>query len=124
MPASDAPNASASSNSDDPEALVNGWTVPLLRRAYDESGDAMRAILQFLADNAGKEVTTYDVADGVEAMKDWNSVAGALGAFGRRCSNRYGMKEQPWSWRFDTDDRVLMKMPATVAAVIKQVAAE
>lgn len=52
------------------------------------------------------------------------SVAGALGAFGRRCGSRYGIKTQPWSWRFDGDQRVLMKMPAAVAEVIKQVAAE
>lgn len=69
-------------------------------------------------------MTSSDIADNVESMKDWNSVAGALGAFGRRSSNRYGMKEGPWSCSYDTEDRVLMKMPAAVADVIKQVAAE
>jgi hypothetical protein len=105
-------------------ALIDEWTPQLLRRAYNESSDGMRGIFEYLAEQAGQEVTSTEIAENVDGMKDWNSVAGALGAFGRRAANRYGQKTQPWAWRYDADSRVLMKMPAAVAEVIKQVAAE
>ena len=104
--------------------LIDGWTPQLLRRAYSESSDAMRGIFEYLAEQAGQEVTSSDIAENVDGMKDWNSVAGALGAFGRRSANRYGQTTQPWAWRYDAENRVLMKMPAAVADVLKQVAAE
>jgi hypothetical protein len=84
----------------------------------------MRGIFEYLAEHAGQEFNSAEIAENVEGLKDWNSVAGALGAFGRRSANRYSLRKFPWSWRYDAENRVLMKMPAAVAAVIKQVAAE
>jgi hypothetical protein len=100
----------------------NEWTETLVRRAYQESADPMRQLLAFLADHADEEVTSEQIADALNAEKGWNTVAGMLGAFGRRSANRYERPRPMWDFRWDTDGRARLKMPAAVADVIKSVA--
>jgi hypothetical protein len=120
QPAKGAPDGSGPAG-EQPGTLVRGWSEDLVVRAYKESGDPMRELLRFLAAHADQEVTSVDIAEGI-GVKDWNSVAGMLGAFGRRCSNRYGMEHFPWEHRWDEHGRGRMKMPASVAQVIESIA--
>jgi hypothetical protein len=100
--------------------LLHGWDEPTIRRAYRESGDNMRKILRFLAQNAGREVDADEIASAIGARFGWNSVAGMLGAFGRRSANRYGKHLPMWEQRYDDRDRVWMLMPESIAAAIKK----
>lgn len=100
--------------------FVHGWSRDTVRRSYRESGDNMRVLLDFLADRPGQEVSSYDLADAIGARYGWNSVAGMLGAFGRRSANRYGRTEPMWEVRYDEDGRVLLTLPVGAARAIRE----
>jgi hypothetical protein len=100
--------------------FVHGWDPQTVRRAYRESADSMRELLDFLALHPDREVSSYDLADAIDAKYGWNTVAGMLGAFGRRSGNRYGRFEPMWEVRYDSDGRVLLTMPGVVAEAIKE----
>jgi Family of unknown function (DUF6416) len=104
--------------------LVNGWTEGLVRQAFKESADPMRRVLLFLAEHGGEEVTSAEIADAIDAERGWNTVAGMLGAFGRRSANRYKRRFPMWSSREGEDGASLFKMPVVVAEAIKAAAAE
>jgi hypothetical protein len=101
--------------------MINGWTEDLVRRAFRESADPMRKVLMFLAHNSGEEVTAVEIADAIDAERGWNTVAGMLGAFGRRSVNRYKRAQPMWESREGVEG-TLYKMPAAVATVIKAAA--
>lgn len=105
---------------DPAKSFLHGWDEPTIRRAYRESGDNMRKILRFLAHHAGREVDADEVAAAIGARFGWNSVAGMLGAFGRRSANRYGKPLPMWEQRYDDRDRVRILMPKDIAAVIEK----
>ncbi len=98
--------------------MINGWTESLVKRAYQESADPMRRVLLFLAKHGGREVTSEEIADAIDAERGWNTVAGMLGAFGRRSTNRYGRKHPMWDVR-QGETGTLFKMPPAVADAIK-----
>ena len=100
--------------------VINGWDRSLIERAYNESANPMRSLLRFLATHADREVSADEIAEGI-GVKDWNSVAGMLGAFGRRSSNRYGREHFPWEVRWD-DGKTRSKMPGSVAVIINSLA--
>ena len=104
----------------DPGGFVQGWARPAVRRAYRESGDGMREVLDFLARHPDREVSSYELADAIEAKYGWNTVAGMLGAFGRRCANRYGLKRPMWEFRHDASGRVLLTMPRAAAKAVEE----
>ena len=99
--------------------LVNGWTEELLRRAYRESKENVRHLLEHLATHPDQEFGTPDIANAI-GVPDWNSVAGMMGPFSRRCKGRYKMQLPPWVQRTDSQDRDHLRMPADVAAVIRK----
>jgi hypothetical protein len=76
------------------------WSPRQLRLLYDQSPPAMILILDYLSENPDREVASEEL---VKVLKDRkpdansNTLAGTLGAFGRRVANRYGME----SWPFD-----------------------
>ncbi len=107
----------------DDEPMINGWTEDLVRRAFKESADPMRKVLLFLAEHRGEEVTAIEIADAINAARGWNTVAGMLGAFGRRSVNRYKRPYPMWESREGIMSTVY-KMPVAVAAVIRAAAAE
>jgi hypothetical protein len=104
--------------------LIHGWTEDLVRRAFKESADPMRRVLLFLADHGDEEVTSAEIADAIDAERGWNTVAGMLGAFGRRSTNRYKRSDPMWSSREGEGGTTLFKMPLPVAEAIKAAAAE
>lgn len=102
------------------EELLHGWNEHAVRRAYRESGDGMRKVLSFLAQNAGHEVNADEIATAVGARFGWNSIAGMLGAFGRRSANRYHKPKPMWEYRYDSHGRALLLMPENVARAIQK----
>lgn len=100
--------------------FVHGWDRATVLRAYRESADNMRDLLDFLAWNPNREVSAPELADAVEAKYGWNTVAGMLGAFGRRSLNRYGRSKPMWEYRYDSQGRTLITMPEGPAEAIKE----
>jgi hypothetical protein len=80
----------------------------------------MRKVLSFLAQNAGREVNADEIATAIGARFGWNSIAGMLGAFGRRSANRYRKPKPMWEYRYDNQGRALLLMPENVARVIQK----
>lgn len=102
------------------DSPLHGWDRDTVKRAYRESGDPMRRVLDFLARHPDREVSSYELADAIEARYGWNTVAGMLGAFGRRSTNRYGRRLPMWQVRHDEDGRVLLTMPKAAAEAVKE----
>jgi len=100
--------------------FVHGWDRATVLRAYRESADHMRNLLDFLAQNPGREISAPELADAIEAKYGWNTVAGMLGAFGRRSLNRYGRSQPMWEYRYDPQGRTLITMPEGPAEAIKE----
>lgn len=118
-----APVVAAPEGFDGDGAMINGWTEDLVRQAFKESADPMRRVLSFLAEHGGSEVTSDQIANAIDAERGWNTVAGMLGAFGRRSVNRYKRPLPMWETRQGAAG-TLFKMPPAISTVIKAAAAE
>jgi len=80
----------------------------------------MKRFQKFLADHPDEEFSTRDLADALDAERGWNTVAGALGAYGRRVKNRYKRSTFPFKSRWDYEkDQAFHRMPAEVANIIR-----
>ena len=97
--------------------LIHGWTEDTLREHYRGSSEKMRAFLIFLGTHPGEEVTSHAAAQAV-GYPDWNSIAGMLGAAGRRAKNHFGREHGPWNQRWASDDQARLKMPREVAEIV------
>jgi len=103
--------------------LVHGWTEETLRAHYRDSSEKMRAFLVLLAENADTEVNSPEAAKAI-GYPDWNSIAGMLGAAGRRAKNHFDREHGPWNSRWGSDDQVRLKMPSAAAAIVLDEAAK
>jgi len=71
----------------------------LLKRIWDESGVTMRKALKHLAQFPGQAIGAQDLTKAVFGNPKGHKLAGAMGAFGRRCQNRYkGAKPFAVKW--------------------------
>lgn len=61
----------------------------LVRRIYRESDEQFRRLLHLLADRPNQPLSTEEVAEALALERGTASLAGMLGAFGRRSNNRY-----------------------------------
>jgi hypothetical protein len=107
----------------EPAHIVAEWTPDITVRMVRESPKAMKDILGALADRAGHEVSTGDLAKAIKYKPnaDSNTVAGTLGAFGRRVANRYKKNVLPFEGRWDYEQHCKMhKMPMEIAQVVLQ----
>lgn len=104
---------------------VDEWTPSRLRRMVEESPPAMLEILRMLAERTGEWLTMNELAKAIRPDADWNTVAGTLGAFGRRVRNRYGLESWPFENRYDYEvgGRVC-RMSEEVARLIKRFVVE
>lgn len=106
------------------------WTPEKLRRAYAQSPAPLKAVLMHLAEHPDKVISTetlsqvYGKARGRPATPA--NLAGAIGAFGRRVANRYGIKGpkgrsvRPFnSWWDAGAGSVVYQMPEHIAEVIR-----
>jgi hypothetical protein len=88
---------------------------------FAESPPAMKDILVALAKRPDEWLTAAELASAIrhKPNADWNTVAGTLGAFGRRCRSRYKRRDWPFRGEWDhTQGRFLYSMSPQVAAVI------
>ena len=78
--------------------------------------DTIKGLARYLAEHPDTEITAAHAAEELGLEYGWNSLAGALGAFGRYCANReLGF---PWESWYDDDGYARMQLDAATAAVI------
>lgn len=97
----------------EPPDAFDHWDAAEFRRHVGRASDTIKGLVKYLADHAGEEVTTTDVAEELQLPHGWNSLAGALGAFGRYLGNRD--RDWPWETWWDADGRAVMRMSEAVA---------
>ena len=94
-------------------------SAELIRRMYDESEPAHRELMQFLAEHPNEWLYSRELADGLRLEHGTKSLAGMLGAFGRRASHRYG-GQKPWRSVWDgAREEARHRMSADVAVAVR-----
>jgi hypothetical protein len=94
----------------------------LIRRMYEESHDPHKRLMEYLAEHPDEGIYTSALASDLGLEHGARSLAGMLGAFGRRAQHRYG-RRTPWESRWDgAAGEVKHKMTSEVAEEIKKVA--
>ena len=97
------------------------WTPDLVRRQFDESPDTIKRFQKLLAGSPGESFSTKTVAAQLNAAKGPKTIAGALGAYGRRTSNRYGMKTWPFAARWNhAEGQMYYSMEPETAEIIRE----
>ena len=109
--------AQASGKSSDSEDL-DGWNAAEVRKHIGRASDTIKGLVNYLADHPGEEVGTEDVATALQLRYGWNSLAGALGAFGRYVGNRD--LDFPWESWWDADGHAVMRMSDAMAAEVRK----
>ena len=114
------PSKSDGASQDLQDSPGAGWQDPAFVRSHlGPRSETIRGLARYLADRPGQAVTAEVAADALKLPYGWNSLAGALGAFGNYLANR-GI-EFPWSAETDPDDwRVRLTMDEPTAAAVKQ----
>jgi hypothetical protein len=99
---------------------AGGWRDPAFVKSHlGARSETIRRLAEYLADRPGEAVTADAAAGALHLPHGWNSLAGALGAFGNYLANR-GI-EFPWSVVTDaSDERVRFTMDEATAAAVKQ----
>lgn len=93
-------------------------TVAILQRIWKESGPAMKKVFKVLIEAEGNTVTSKELALSLYGNTKGHRLAGAMGAFGRRCKNRYnGVRPFTASWNH-TNGVWEYTMPKDVADVL------
>ncbi len=105
------------------EADGNGaLDAALIRRMYDESYDPHKRLMKYLAKHPGDWIYTRPLAEALELPKGARSLAGMLGAFGRRAQHRYGGLT-PWISEWDPGAyQAKHRMAPEVAEQIEKIA--
>lgn len=97
-------------------------TQPLVERMYRDSEDAHKRLLEYLAERPDEWLDSQSVADGLGLQFGRKSLAGSLGAFGRRADHRYGGLK-PFESHWDPEQYfVELRMSREVAAWVKATA--
>jgi hypothetical protein len=97
-------------------------TETLVKRMYGDSWDPHQQLMKHLADHAGEWLSTREVAESLGLPHGAKSLAGSLGAFGRRAEHRYGGLK-PWESRWRAaEGQSEHRMSPEVATWIKQAA--
>jgi hypothetical protein len=91
---------------------------PLIRRIYEESHEAHRRLLKRLAESPDQWIYASDLAADLELPQGNKSLAGMLGALGRRSNHRYEGKRAFHSEWDTIKGETKHMMPTAVANVI------
>lgn len=83
-----------------PEAEAPVDLPVLIERMYRDSQPAHQKLMTFLAAHPDEWFYTSELADALELPHGNKSLAGMLGAFGRRAAHRYGGRT-PWISEWD-----------------------
>jgi hypothetical protein len=70
-------------------ATSSNWSEAELQKLWNESWPPMRKVLAKLAENGGKAVTGDELAKVIGKAKKGHSIAGMMGALGRRIKHRH-----------------------------------
>ena len=106
----------------DDDGAVDSDLDRIVHRVFRESDEQFRRLLYFLAQRPGASVTTDEVADGLDLFRGAASLAGMLGAFGRRSNNRYD-SFWPFEKTYNPIERTSeLMMPPNVAAIVNRLA--
>lgn len=104
-------------------ANTDSLTEALVTRMYRESEGAHRRLLEFLASHPDEWLDSQAIADGLGLQFGRKSLAGSLGAFGRRADHRYGGLK-PFESRWDDGEYLAkLRMSQEVATWVKAAAA-
>jgi hypothetical protein len=106
----------------DDDELPYGWTPGELLRYHAESTDPQRGLLDYLAANPETWVGSFDLADNVPEINSFRSISGIVGGLNQRAKH-YGASKPPVDWR-KNQGFWEQRMPAAVADIIRQAAAE
>jgi len=110
-------------SSSDLETKSENWTEDLIIRQYRESPESMKKFQQYLAEHAGQDFSSTEIAVAIGAEHGWNSIAGALGAYGRRVKNRYKRSSFPFQQGWDHEHGEMRHgMTPEVAEIIRRLA--
>lgn len=107
----------------DTTATDQTWTRDLIIRQFRESPPSMKKFQRYLAEHAGQDFSSTEIADAIGAEHGWNSIAGALGAYGRRVKNRYKRRSFPFQQEWDHQHGEMRhSMTPEVAEIIRELA--
>lgn len=87
------------------DGYAEGWSQALIDRMFVESSDAMRRILNAIAQKSPGWVTTGEIAEASGLTS--RQVVAALGPFEKRVRGRYGMSHWPFESREFVDAGIL-----------------
>jgi hypothetical protein len=105
------------------EASKDGDVDHLIRRIFRESEQSFRDLLHLLARHAGSPMSTEEIAETLDLFRGTASLAGMLGAYGRRANNRYD-GFSPFERLYNAaDDRHELVMPQEIGEIIEQIVA-
>lgn len=114
-----APKPSEDQVGGEPADRGRRWDEAALREYLAEASDTIKGLAKYLAERPGQEVTTEEVASELGLPHGWNSLAGALGAWGRKIGNR-GFDDFPWESWWGTDGHTRMRMSPEVAEIVRK----
>ena len=81
----------------------------------------MRDILGALASHPGEWLSTEVLAKAIKGKEaDWNTVAGVVGAFGRRLKSRYGLDTKLCERRYEHGVGKILRMSKEMALQVQQ----
>jgi hypothetical protein len=107
-------SADAASSTPASANALEGWDAAGFGRHVGRASETIQSLVRYLSERAGAEVSVRDAAEALGLPHGWNSLAGALGAFGRYCGNRD--LDFPWEYWYDGDGLTVMRMSEDVAA--------
>jgi len=103
------------------ESPTEEWTPALIRKMVEQSPPAMRDLLNALATHPGEWMSSEKLAKAIQGKEaDWNTVAGTLGAFGRRLKSRYGLNTRPYEDRYEHGVGKVLRMSNEMAQQVLQ----
>jgi hypothetical protein len=108
-------------------AASDEWTPSRIRKMLQQSPPAMKDILRAMATSPNEWLTTQGLAEAIQGNQDadWKTVAGTMGAFGRRLKNRYGLETFPFEKRYDHDAKSkAYRMSGEVSQLVLQALSE
>lgn len=96
-----------------------GWDERMLELVLRDVSETIWDLAQYLAQHPERDITTDEAAAALRLRYGWNSLAGALGAFGRYLGNRD--LDFPWDVSYGSDGRARMRMDAATAEAVKAI---
>lgn len=111
-----------------PAPRLEQWTPEMVERMVRDSAPQMRRILKLLAERSEEWVTTDEFAAVLKHRPGVNhsfTVAGTMGAFGRRHTHRYhdeyGITTLPFEGRWDYEKSCkINRMPKQIAVQVQR----